>query len=250
MPCPAPRVLSSVVNMSTIDPHTCLADIVCDRPLAAAMFDSLSLDYCCGGQQTLDVACRAVGVDVDTVINQLLNETPDEAPDDWLAMSPTDLVDHLEQTHHRYLSAALPRLDALAVKVAEVHGELHHELHAVAATMRELREDLEPHLLKEERVLFPMIRELYASDAVPVFHCGTLQNPIRMMTLEHDRAGELLEKLRELTSGYAPPSTACASYTALYGGLDELEADTHIHIHKENHVLFPAVVAEESNRRA
>ena len=41
------------------------------------------------------------------------------------------------------------------------------------------------------------------------------------------------------------PADGCASYQALYEGLAELEADTHLHVHKENNVLFPAVVALE-----
>jgi len=93
-----------------------------------------------------------------------------------------------------------------------------------------------------------MIRQLAESEATPDFHCGSLQNPIGVMLFEHDRAGELLRQLRSLTSGYVPPADGCASYTALYAGLAELEADTHMHIHKENSVLFPAVIAEEQRR--
>jgi regulator of cell morphogenesis and NO signaling len=65
------------------------------------------------------------------------------------------------------------------------------------------------------------------------------------MLLEHDRAGHLLADLRRLTGAYRPPADACASYEALYRGLDELESDTHLHVHKENNVLFPAVFALE-----
>ena len=62
-----------------------------------------------------------------------------------------------------------------------------------------------------------------------------------MMLLAHDRAGELLARLRELTGGYRAPDDGCASYPAQYEGLAELEADTHLHVHKENNVLFPMV---------
>jgi regulator of cell morphogenesis and NO signaling len=167
----------------------------------------------------------------------------------WVEMGPTDLVDHIEATHHRYLHDALARLDSLATKVAGVHAGRHRELSRVAVLATDLRADLEPHLAKEEQVLFPMIRELDAADSAPVFHCGTLENPIRMMLIEHDRAGELLAELRDITDGYTVPSDGCASYRALYAGLAELEADTHLHVHKENNVLFPAVLALENQRR-
>ena len=55
----------------------------------------------------------------------------------------------------------------------------------------------------------------------------------------------ILQQLRDLTDGYQPPADGCASYTALFTGLAELEADTHLHVHKENNLLFPAVVALE-----
>ena len=100
--------------------------------------------------------------------------------------------------------------------------------------------------MKEERVLFPMIRELAAATEMPDFHCGTLRNPISVMLGEHDRAGELLAQLRSLTSDYTPPADGCASYGALFDGLKRLEADTHLHVHKENNLLFPAVVAMEN----
>jgi regulator of cell morphogenesis and NO signaling len=61
------------------------------------------------------------------------------------------------------------------------------------------------------------------------------------LRVEHDRVGELFADLRRLTDAYRPPSDACASYRACYVGLAELEADTHLHVHKENNLLFPAV---------
>lgn len=110
----------------------------------------------------------------------------------------------------------------------------------------ELRADLEPHLVKEERVLFPMIRELAMADTAPGFHCGTLADAIRMMLAEHDTVGELLVRLRAVTGNYSVPDDGCASYRALYGSLAEIESDTHVHVHKENNELFPAVLATEA----
>lgn len=161
-------------------------------------------------------------------------------------MSAAELVDHIEGIHHRYLWAEMPRLSELADKVVAVHGANHPELVPIRACYEEIRADLEPHMMKEERVLFPMIRELSAADAAPSFHCGSLQNPISVMMSEHEQVGELLERMHELTGSYQPPADACASYTALFAGLAELEADTRLHVHKENNVLFPAVARLEA----
>lgn len=229
-----------------IDPTTTLADLVTDRPELAATLDRLGLDYCCGGRQ-LHAAVDAVGLDLADVLAALRGTPPAANTSEWSGLGPADLVDHLEATHHAYLHEALPRLDALAAKVADVHGARHRELEEVRRLVTALREDLEPHLRKEEQVLFPMIRELVraAPGTAPAFHCGSLRNPIGVMSVEHDRAGELLATLRAATGGFAVPEDGCASYRALYTGLAELEADTHLHVHKENNVLFPAVVRAE-----
>ena len=109
----------------------------------------------------------------------------------------------------------------------------------------ELRAEFEPHLIKEERVLFPMIRELAIAQEPPTFHCGSVANPISVMMREHDAAGEMLERLRALTDDYRAPADGCVSYRRCFEGLEELEVDTHLHIHKENNVLFPMVVQRE-----
>ncbi len=226
------------------DSSTTLAAIVDANPGAARILEQHQLDYCCGGNRTLDQACEELELDPGAVLAELDAIPPVEA--DWTEMGPAELVDHLEGTHHRYLHEELPRLAALARKVAEVHGDRHPELLPLETTFTELRDDLEPHLMKEERVLFPMIRELAQATTTPEFHCGSIDNPIRMMRFEHDRAGELLASLRDVSNGFQAPDDACGSYQALYRGLEELEADTHLHVHKENNVLFPAVGALEA----
>ena len=221
-----------------------LADVVNASAGMARVLESFGLDYCCGGTRRLDDACSGAGVDPVLVLDALASLGPGPEPD-WASMGPVELVDHLEAVHHAYLHTELPRLGALADKVTGVHGDRHPELHEVRATYRALRADLEPHLMKEERALFPMIRELATASTPPVFHCGSLQNPISVMMTEHDRAGELLSTLRAQTNGYRTPADGCARYRAFYDGLADLETDTHLHVHKENNVLFPAVVALE-----
>ena len=232
----------------TITIDSTLASIVNEHPDLARELERRSLDYCCGGKRTLSDACEEVGIDPVSTAEELTSAT-DRPRADWADLEPTALVDHLEATHHAYLHDELPRLSLLADKVHRVHGARHPELGDLLAVYAALRADLEPHLVKEERVLFPMIRELDAAGGgpTPVFHCGSLANPISVMLVEHDRAGELLAELRRLSGDYTAPPDACASYRALYEGLRDLEADTHLHVHKENNLLFPAVVELEAD---
>jgi regulator of cell morphogenesis and NO signaling len=158
----------------------------------------------------------------------------------WTSLDAPALATHVVDTHHRYLHEELPLVDALAAKVLSVHGDRHPELAEVRRLVAAIRADLEPHLMKEERVLFPAIAALASGEREFAF--GSVANPIRMMGIEHDRAGELLAELRATTDGYAVPADGCASYRSLYERLEALELDTHLHIHKENHVLFPAAL--------
>jgi regulator of cell morphogenesis and NO signaling len=232
--------------MTTLTASATLAEIIRVVPGSEHTLESFELDYCCGGARTLADACRDLEVDPSTVLEALQATGAQPAPD-WASMSPGALVDHLETTHHAYLHAELPRLSALADKVTGVHGPNHPELVKIQQTYETIRADLEPHLVREERVLFPMIRELDGATSAPQFHCGSLRNPISVMLREHDEVGDLLATLRHLTDGYQTPADGCASYQALFDGLAALEADTHRHVHKENNLLFPAVVALEAD---
>ena len=113
----------------------------------------------------------------------------------------------------------------------------------LVAQLTELRADLDPHLQREEEVLFPMIRALMRPKASTT---ASVQTPIAMLCAEHDRAGQLLQTLRTQTNGYVTPPDGCASYRAFYDGLAELEADLHLHVHKENNRLFPEAIELEA----
>ena len=235
--------------MIEIDVSMTLAEAVDAFPELAREFERRGLDYCCGGGRTLGDACGLIGADPDATIADLaaaLIGGSDAAP--WTTMTADALVDHLEATHHRYLWDEMPRVTALVDKIVSVHGGRHPELVDVAACLAHIRADLEPHMLKEERALFPMIRELAGSSGLPSFHCGSLRNPISVMLSEHDAVGDLLAQLRRLTDGYTPPADGCATYAACFKAMAEIEADTHLHIHKENNVLFPLVVRIEAER--
>lgn len=236
--------------MNLIDRDLSLASLVTQRPDLAPHLNALGLDFCCGGQRRLIDAIDESGLDLAETIDalQAIVASPNSPTDDsvnWPDFTMVEMVDHLESTHHAYLRDALVRLDALAEKVAGVHGERHPELSQVLATFRVLRADLEPHLSNEEQVLFPLIRELAGGAEARSVEPGTVADPIAVLASEHDRAGALLARLRSLTDAYTVPDDGCVSYQLLYSGLADLEADTHLHVHKENNLLFPQAIAAE-----
>ncbi len=237
-----------------IDTATTLAALVDAHPSLARELEQRGLDYCCGGRRSLAESCAEAGLDPKRTADELLAAITSVEPAPWTSFGAVELIDHLVATHHAYLWAEMPRLSALAEKVDGVHAARHPELADIRRCWEEIRADMEPHLMKEERVLFPMARELAASHAAaggtPSFHCGTLRNPISVMLSEHDRMGELLALMRRLTDTYRAPADGCASYTALFDGLMQFEMDTHLHVHKENNVLFPLIVRLEAESAA
>ncbi len=230
-----------------LSPSNTVGEWVVDRPSRSRVFETLGIDYCCGGKRPLTDACGDKGLATDEVVEALLQEDAPQDSRDWSAAALTDLCDHIEATHHAYLRTEIPRLSALTAKVGQVHGPKHPEMVEVARIFSSLGDELTSHMAKEEQVLFPMIRELDQASSRPVFHCGSIANPIRMMEYEHDGAGDGLAQLRRLTNDYTCPPDGCNTWRAMCDGLQQFEADLHQHIHKENNILFPRSLQLESS---
>jgi regulator of cell morphogenesis and NO signaling len=236
-------------NGMGIDIGETVGAIAAKLPASMAVFDELGIDYCCGGNLPLEEVCRAQGLDPAEVVARFAAGAGNgaDAPDP-ATMGLAELADHIEAAHHGYLWDEMPRLRTLADKVARAHGEGDPRLKEVRDVFAALADEMEAHMEKEERILFPMVRALERAAAAPVFHCGSLANPIRQMNREHDSAGAALERLRLLTDGYAVPAWACNSYTGLLEALERFEADMRLHVQKENGFLFPRALELESRK--
>jgi len=231
-----------------INSDTRVREIALQLPQSTRLFEKLKIDYCCGGDKPLAEACASVGIDVDNVMEMLAGETRSNLQDalDFQNASLPELITHILDTHHVFTKSEMERLQSLADKVLAAHGGNHPELIHVNELVTRLWADLNPHMFKEEQILFPYIVAMAeAADqnwAVPLAPFGTVNNPIRMMMREHDTAGEILRELRMITSDYTVPGDACISYQTLYQALENLEKDLHQHIHLENNILFPKAV--------
>lgn len=226
-----------------------VGELVRANPARSRVFEHFSIDYCCGGKVPLQEACRNRGLDPEQVATELaavVDADTAAQTDNPAVMGLTELADHIEATHHTYLRKELPRLDFMTEKVAQVHGDAEPRLREIRQVFVACRQELEAHMLKEERVLFPMIRELEQACGPVNLHCGSLANPIRMMEHEHDQAGDAMSRFKELTDGYVPPEWACNTYRAMVDGLAAFERDMHQHVHKENNVLFPRALGLEA----
>jgi regulator of cell morphogenesis and NO signaling len=234
------------------DTSTPLGDIVAADYRAAGVFDRFGLDFCCGGKRTFGEACAAARLDPGAVSDDLVNlaATPgaDGTPD--ASWPVEELAHYIVRRHHGYVRQQVPVIAGHLEKLVAVHGERHPELRQIAVHFAELSGELQSHMLKEEQVLFPYIRQLAASTEYgvdpPVGIFGSVNNPIRMMEAEHRYAGDELGVIRGLSSNYSAPADGCTTYRVCYEELAAFDADLRQHIHLENNILFPHAVMLEA----
>jgi regulator of cell morphogenesis and NO signaling len=221
-----------------------IGELALEYPNAIAVMERWQIDYCCRGHEPISVACRRAGVTPAELFDAIAGPVLAEETD-WRNAPLTGLVRYIVDTHHRHERQAMETIFLLSDKVRARHGENHPEVLDVHRLVLDLFAELEPHMMKEEQVLFPYIEALDRGDSSESCF-GTAANPVRVMMMEHDSAGEKLAELRKVTDNYALPGDVCLSFRALYERLADFEQDLRHHIHLENNVLFPRALAMES----
>ncbi|MEO8854840.1 MAG: iron-sulfur cluster repair di-iron protein, partial [Ginsengibacter sp.] len=213
----------------------------------AEVFKKYGLDFCCGGKKTVKEACAEKGLDVTKVEQELQNSdkasfTARPLPyNDW---NLDFLADYIVNTHHSYVKKTIPDIRTYSEKVAKVHGAHHPELLIINKLAQEVCDEMSAHMVKEETILFPYIKQLVAAKnngtgKVKFGNLDSVETPINMMEMEHELVGGNMDKIRTISNNFKLPEDACASYSYLFKTLDEFENDLHIHVHLENNILFP-----------
>ena len=227
-----------------------VGQIVAEDYRAAEVFKKYGLDFCCGGNKTIEEAAATKGVDPNLVKKALTNlaEQPNEHHnyDEW---SLDFLVDFIINNHHKYCRSTLPEINFYAKKVLSAHGDDHPELEEIYYELVKLYSEMIEHLDDEESVLFPYIKKLVEADENNKISkpsgFGMVAHPISMMEEEHEEAGEAMAKIRKLSNNFRLPEDACATYRVLYENLGAFEKDLHKHVHLENNILFPKALELE-----
>jgi regulator of cell morphogenesis and NO signaling len=223
-------------NMKNITMESTVGDIVAQKCSLSRVFETYHIDYCCGGKVSLKDACMEKGLDPQVVMNELVKQMSIKTDEkSWTEESLSDLIDHIQETHHKALWAELPKLRLIVEKVATVHGAKDPNLIKIRDIYIQLQSELEEHLHKEENVVFPYIKQMEAART----NVESLKDSLVELEHEHDSAGEFLHELSLLTHDFVPPEYACNTYRAMLSRLRELETDMHKHVHKENSILIP-----------
>lgn len=225
--------------MSTTEKEKTIGQIVTDDFRAAEIFKNAGIDFCCGGDKSLDQACKEKNTDTESVLNQLaeLEKTPIGAGYNFNDWEPSFLADYIVNIHHSFVKKNLPDLVYYTRKIESVHGDHHPELVEIASLVEQINKELLQHLQKEEEVLFPAIKEVLKTN-----HSGTKQtiiSEIDRMKGEHEFAGGAMDKINVLTENYKVPEDGCNSYKVALQLLSRFEDDLHVHVHLENNILYP-----------
>jgi regulator of cell morphogenesis and NO signaling len=216
-----------------------VAAIVLEHPACARVFLEHRIDFCCGGQVTVDQACASKGLDATAIREELeaaIRERTSDRVVDPRALPTPALISYILEKHHAYLRRAFPTVMALASKVARVHGAREPKLRALAVAVERLVEALAPHLDHEEQVLFPSL----LADTKPAPEAAA--NLADMMA-EHREVGAILDRIQEASDGFQVPDWACNSYRTLFSELRTMDADIREHVHLENNALLPRFAA-------
>ncbi|UJR81687.1 hemerythrin domain-containing protein [Sandaracinus amylolyticus] len=232
-----------------IGPETSLRELALRVEGAWRVLGERHIDYAAASAKSLRDACASEGFDVARVIAELESERARTRVHGatretcWSDHAPWELVEHLLDAHHPFTWRELERIGAAFDDV--LREARSRELVELADLFASLRTDLEPHMRKEERVLFPWILSLRVHDAEgttpPTPPFGHPRHPVRVMRGEHDAASEIMARMRHLTRRYTPPDTATPRWRALYEALDALDRDLVRHVSLENDVLFPMI---------
>lgn len=218
-----------------------LGDLVSARPALAGLFERLGLDYCCGGGQTLAAACTERGLDAATVAVMLdaagESEPASGAGHDIAGLSVAELCEHIVTNHHGPLRTSFVRTADRLATVVRVHGSDHPELHELESEFTGLRGEMEQHMMREELRLFPICRRLEQEPGTATLEPDMLD----LLEDDHRETGAALVRIRELCSDYDTGRAFCGTHRVLLEDLRGIEADTHVHVHEENNILFPRV---------
>lgn len=222
-----------------------IAELVTEDFRRAAIFKKHNIDFCCGGKKKLEEVCEQKSIESEKIIEEIQQLNVANKIDEWDSWPLGKLIDYIIEKHHAYVLEQMPIIHAFLAKVAKVHGHAYPEVVGSLQLFESIMRELENHMMKEENVLFPYIKQLEENQQLSSSPFGSVENPIRMMEFEHEEAGDIMKHIAKNTNDYSPPPGACNTFKAAYHQLKEFEKDLHQHIHLENNILFPKAIELE-----
>lgn len=216
-----------------------VGDIVTEDFRAAEIFKREGIDFCCGGNQSLEQAAKEKNLNI-TEIEYKLNNLDEVVSNRQLNYNDWNLdflCDYIVNEYHNKVYKLLPQLMTYLNKLVQVHGANHPELKEIADLFLLVKTELPIHQRQEEEVFFPAIKEALRTNSVQAKEIITSQ--IAPMMDEHELIGGTIDKINVLSKRYSVPDDGCNTYRLTYKLLEEFEDDLHTHVHLENNILYP-----------
>ncbi len=210
------------------DPQLRIAELVEGRPWMARILIAYGLDPT-SGTLSLARACHGQRVDVQELMDTLARVA--DGPSALAGLSQRQLVKHIVDCHHRYLRRVVPglqrQLDGLVGLLPHL-GRLQLELQLFWSSAN-------PHMFREEQVIFPAIRELERDRTLGAH----MQRWVDGLLADHEIALGHFLVLRQITVNYRPEPRWGPEYQLLMAALADLDDDMRWHMHAENDLLLP-----------
>ncbi len=227
-----------------------VGQIVAEDYRTAQVFKNHKIDFCCNGGRSVQEVAKEKGLEEKQLLDEIaqVKESKASGSTDFETWPLDLLADYIVKTHHRNAEKQIQVLKPYLEKIGQVHGQRHPELLEIKQIFDDISGEISAHMKKEELILFPFIKKIVKAEenGEKLEATGkSVENPVNMMTHEHDDQGDAFKKISELSDDYTPPSDACNTYKVTFGLLQEFEDDLHKHIHLENNILFPKAVQKE-----
>lgn len=221
-----------------------IGEIVAEDYRTAQVFENHGIDYCCGGNVTLQAGCQEKGIDPAILVEEIEAVKKDkiDRSQDYASWEMSFLIDYIINVHHTYLKENTGQLTGYTRKIASVHGAHHPEVIEIASIFDKIADDLMEHLKTEEEDFFPAVKRIEAAgkagSAPSADDMEKVRSSLETLIQEHEIVGDAIHEIRHLAKGYAIPDDVCNTFTVTYRKLKEFEDDLHKHVHLENNILF------------
>jgi len=224
-----------------------VSEIVRSDYRTSDIFKKYGINYCCGGNTTLNEACKVQKIEASVIQQELESITKNLVIPSSIRFDEWELdflVDYIVNVHHAYLKQTLPVLRNTLQTFASNHRDKYPFLDKVSEVYEELASLLLEHLEEEEQKIFPYIKQINSThrrkETYGRLFVKTLSKPLtQVLASGHRHISALLSQLRELTKGYRFEADACTNHQVVFQKLKELDVDITHHEHLENNILYP-----------
>lgn len=151
-----------------------------------------------------------------------------------------ELMDHITVKFHDYMKVELPRVVKLSYTIRRVHGNTHPELHEVEKTFKDIAEQIQQYIEREENRTFKLVREykeLKIEDKLEV-----IEVEVNILINKQLEINQGFEKLRSQTNDNVAPNDGCQTFDLTYSLYNDIEMAIKKQFDIENKYLFPKLI--------